>query len=207
MATRPADGPWQLPVTVLYPIPTFCQAVAQALDSNRFVYQSVEKLGWRSWLNLAGRRAALVCVDSVSSWDRVAEAAHSDDVTTIAIVPQPDVRLLLRALRLGADGVSSLSDPPSRIVQALDAALTGDVLLACDDARRIARESRLDTELSEPEAVILQALVEGRRPGEIAAMSHLSPRTARRRIRRICEKLDASSVPAAILVAKRMGLV
>ena len=200
-------GPVPIPVTVLSPFPALCQGIAQTLDPGRYRYEAVAAANWHTWIGRAGPRAALVCLDSKRSWSRLAEAASLDNVTTVAVVAPFDMASLLRALRLRADGVAYLSDPPDRMVRVLEAAQAGDFLLSRGDAQTIAHETRLASELSEPDIRILEGLAAGASVVEIAANEHFSSRTARRRIHDICHRLDASDVPSALAVARAMGLI
>jgi DNA-binding CsgD family transcriptional regulator len=61
--------------------------------------------------------------------------------------------------------------------------------------------------LTDREREVLRLVAAGRTTGEIAAVLHISPRTAAKHVSNIMEKMNVSSRTSAVALAMREGLI
>jgi len=127
----------------------------------------------------------------------------------------PKVRLLvlsmhaedqyaLRAFRAGAHGYVTKDTAPAELAAAVGKVAAGGAYITASLAERVvqqlngAAQAPLHTQLSDRELEVLQRIVAGQRPTEIAAALHLSVKTVSTHKSRIQEKLQLPSTAALI---------
>ena len=127
----------------------------------------------------------------------------------------PKVRLLvlsmhaedqyaLRAFRAGAHGYVTKDTAPAELAVAVGKVAAGGAYITASLAERVvqqlngAAQAPLHTQLSDRELEVLQRIVAGQRPTEIAAALHLSVKTVSTHKSRIQEKLQLPSTAALI---------
>lgn len=196
-----------LPVTVLHPTDASRRGIAQALDRRRFVYEDlVSDAEVAELLDRGDPVAVIVRVDRKGHWDYLARIGAVSWATAIALVSEADPWAYVRALRLGAAGVVEATAPVERIVEVLETALAGDMLLSASVVHRLLEGAHFDFEVSERGLRILQALADTKTMAEVAREEHVSYSTMRRMVRDLLADLGVDHVHAAIAKASALGL-
>jgi DNA-binding NarL/FixJ family response regulator len=116
-----------------------------------------------------------------------------------------EISLLHSLLAAGADAVVSKSDPPLKLLEAIDCARHGGAFLSSSIARALV-ESMRKTErlrrdldgLSQRELDVLKLLATGNTDQEIASTLGIAPRTVGTHLRHVYEKLDVHNRSAAV---------
>jgi two-component system response regulator DesR len=128
----------------------------------------------------------------------------------VALVPDLVVGNYRRALAVGVDGVCDADLPPEMIARVVDAAVSGEVTLPAEMARRLAAGSSPEgrsPSLSADEQALLQGYADGTSIPDLAKKEFLGERTVRRRLQNICLKLGARSRSEAIKRATQLGII
>jgi DNA-binding NarL/FixJ family response regulator len=126
-----------------------------------------------------------------------------------------DPQLLREAIKAGFHGFITKDTPMDRFVDAIRAAMSGQVVVPQRLAARAAGAqsveerdaSMLSAQLTPRELEVLAMLVEGARGEEIGSKLSISPNTVRTHIQNILMKLQVHSRLEAAAFAVRYGLV
>lgn len=122
------------------------------------------------------------------------------------------------ALRAGASGFLLKDTPPRLLLEAIRAAVEGDVLISPAMTRRLVADlvnrpagrsgtsGRLDV-LSEREREVLAEVARGKTNAEIGESLYMSPLTAKTHVSRILGKLNARDRAQLVVIAYETGLV
>jgi DNA-binding NarL/FixJ family response regulator len=125
-----------------------------------------------------------------------------------------EITYAARALEAGASGFVLKHSAPSELVTAIREALRGGTYITPQIAgdlvhsfqRGEAPRSEVDGELTPRQREVLQLVAEGRSAKEIAAVLHISPRTAEFHKARLMGTLGAQNTAELIQHAMRLGL-
>ncbi len=181
-----------------HPSASFRHGVASALDPARFEVVEGEEA--------ADADVVLMLMTS----DDTSLTPEASGATVVALVEELAPHLYRRALALGADGVCHDQLPPDVIVDVVDAAVSGEVTLPAEVARRLAvaaPERSAPQLLTDEERGLLQRHADGASLTELARTEHLGERTVRRRFQNICLKLGADTRAEAIKRATQLGII
>jgi DNA-binding NarL/FixJ family response regulator len=150
-------------------------------------------------------------IDGVEATRRI--AALGQPTRVVMLTMHRDDRLLLEALRAGANAYLLKDAEASELVSTLRAVARGDAVLeptatarVLDELRRAASVSPAD-QLTERERDILALVARGADNRAIAQQLHLSEKTIANRLSEIFSKLGVSNRTQAALVAVQRGLV
>lgn len=111
------------------------------------------------------------------------------------------------ALKMGARGVVSKSDPSDIIIEALNAAKNGQTYCSPDASMMLSRQQLTDVRLSPRQMAILYFLSEGETNKEIGYRLRIAPPTVSFHLREMREKLGVESNKKILPMAKSMGLI
>lgn len=109
------------------------------------------------------------------------------------------------AIKLGADGLLSKSDPPEQLLQALDCIAMGRSFVSVSVKRMLALGA--NARLTGREQQVLQLLFQGLDNGQIADKLKVAAATIKKHRENILQKLDAPNTVAAIRAGIRLGLL
>lgn len=153
-------------------------------------------------------RAVLLSIRRPEDWDQL-QLLVARSITVIALVPDSDEGAAVRALRVGATGVIGRGAPVREILATVEAALSGQVRLTLDLARRI-MVSPTETPtitLTDQEIAWLRSLSAGVRIADLAHISGHSERAMYRLLRLLYDRMGVSDRTGALLTATRWGLL
>jgi len=167
-------------------------SVDKALRNLSFEKPDVVVLGWeRSNVQLAETILQLKAAD---------RRLH-----VIGFCPCPEFSLLRALLAAGADAVVSKSDPPLKLIEAIEcvrqggAYLSGCIARAFVESLRKTESLRRDLDgLSQRELDVLKLLATGNTDQEIATALGIAPRTVGTHLQHVYEKLDVHNRSAAV---------
>lgn len=127
----------------------------------------------------------------------------------LALLPEFDVALYRDALRESVSGVVDGSLPAPIIEHVAQAALTGEVVLPLEVARRLLPDRPVDhdVELTDEEADVLRGYAAGETTSQLAERLFLSERSVRRRLQNASVKLGATTRQQAVGEAIRRGII
>ena len=131
-------------------------------------------------------------------------------IPRIVALWRPAPALYRQVLAAGIGAVFAVHDPPEDVVKVIDAALAGWTLLPGAVARALADGTAAHDgvpELDAQDKEWLDALASGLTVEELAHRADLSEREAYRRLKKIYERLSASSRTQALVQAARFGLI
>lgn len=149
-----------------------------------------------------------------SGLDLVSAAGRNPKIRILVLTVLADRTSVLNALELGAHGYLLKDAPPKQIQKAIQAVLSGDVVLAREAAqhavgalRRAPAGPRGDPNLepSPRETEIIRLLAKGLTYTEIAGVLGLSVHTVGDYIKSIYKKLGTTSRGEAVFEARAMG--
>lgn len=134
----------------------------------------------------------------------------------VAVTASLDVHRLVAAVRAGVRGWVAKDEPVEQLVAVVRGVLRGETwippqlltgvleqLMAAQDAA--ADDDQLLASLTKREREVLDCLVRGMKPDEIAGLLCLSRNTLRTHIRNILRKLKVHSVLAAVALMRRVS--
>jgi len=131
--------------------------------------------------------------------DFLRETPHKPPTLVLTVCDDRGIRM--DALRAGAKGFASKSDPPERILATVDTLLSGgsvfDPHLPCPCVA--------DKPLSEREEEVLRAILDGKRLVEIAILLGIQPTSVQSYKKRLLEKFGVSNIPELVKEALRRG--
>lgn len=195
-----------VPVALRHHPPTFGVGLARSFADASFETEDLDDVQWSTWLEREDPRCAVVGLVGPVGWHDLRRAAVIPSIISVAIVPEPNIRLYLGAIRAGADGVAHFSEEPEAIAAVTEAACNQRVIVPLDVWRAVGGE-RLGFDLSDDDIKILRCLSRGMRTREVAATVSVSSRTARRYVTAVCAKMGAASIAEAVAEAHRLGLI
>ena len=148
-------------------------------------------------------------MDGIEVAEELAREGHPTQVLFLSASLASDT--VYRAVAAGARGYISKHSPASAICDAVAAVACGEMVLASESQKAIAKEIRLRATaepcpLSERELEVLGLIADGRSVGEIATLLYLSPSTVKTHVKRTYRKLGVSGRGAAVAEAMRRGL-
>ena len=167
-------------------------SVEKALRNLPFEKPDVIVLGWeRSEIQLAEAILQLKAADR--------------RLIIITFCPCPEFGLVRSLLAAGADAAVSKSDPPLKLLEAVECVRQGGAYLSGSIARTLV-ESLRKTErmrrdldgLSRRELDVLKLLATGNTDQEIAAALGIAPRTVGTHLQHVYEKIDVHNRAAAV---------
>ena len=109
------------------------------------------------------------------------------------------------AMRLGAEGLLSKSDPPEELIIALEQIAIGSKYVSVSVKRMLALSN--EAQLTEREQQVLQLLFQGFDNNRIAEKLNISSATIKKHRENILHKLDAPNIVAAIRTGMRLGIL
>lgn len=139
-------------------------------------------------------------------------AAIAPDITVIVLTVFKDKEKVLAALDAGAAGYLLKTAPPQEIVQGIRQVFFGEAALSPTIAKIVLSELRKPKpnkrfNLSDREIEVLELLAEDLCVKEVAALLHITHRTASFHLSNIYSKLEVQSQSGAIAKALRSGLI
>lgn len=133
---------------------------------------------------------------------------HAPDAAVLVVTMHAEPELLDTARSAGASGYLLKDASREDIVAAVAAVAAGGT--AFDEqlaARAPQREASVEHDLTDRELQVLQLLVDGASPRDVAETLVLSPKTVGNHLTNIYRKLDVHSRTQAVTAAIRQGLV
>lgn len=133
----------------------------------------------------------------------------------VLLIDNPDPNWTAQALRFGVRAILERDAKPDEILQAVQAADSGLVLLTAEVTRGLAEHVRAPAQkndepleqLTARELEVLAMLAEGLGNRQIADRLRVSDHTIKFHISSILDKLDVSTRTEAVTTALRMGLI
>lgn len=151
-----------------------------------------------------------VTVDGQADWRTLAALAETPDrPVVVALLEDASVAHYRRALRLGLEGAVPRAAPIEEIVGAVEAALTGTILLSSQIARQLADGTEADERLpiSDSEIGWLRSMAEGVTIAEMAHGARYSQRQMHRMIANLYKRIGAANRQQALVLATRYGIL
>ena len=151
--------------------------------------------------------------------------AEGDGITACRAIMEADARqrvlmltmhaeidLIRKALKAGAVGYLTKDATFEEVLNALDLACNGDVIISPQFAQALleevdAQQAVQSSLLSEREMEVLQLLAEGCSTPEIATNLFISQKTVKNHLASIYEKIDARDRTHAVIRAVKMGII
>jgi DNA-binding NarL/FixJ family response regulator len=130
--------------------------------------------------------------------------AEFPDVVVLVLSMHAEEQYALRAFRAGANGYVTKDSASAELVAAVRKVATGGAYVSASLAERVVQQlngaalAPRHTQLSDRELEVLQRIVAGQRPTEIAEALHLSVKTISTHKSRIQEKLHLPNTAALI---------
>jgi len=154
-----------------------------------------------------GIDALVCCLCYQRDWAELdAAAAHRPRIPILALMQDPDLRSVERALCAGATGALPLVCDGCNLVDGISALLAGIAVLPTRAMETILRRPRT-TELTAEEIDWLNSLAAGATIGELANVAGYSERQLYRKLRDAYGRLGVQSRTEALLLAQRRGLL
>lgn len=197
------DSDSTTPVVVLHPAASFRRGLADAfLDNSLVLTEAPADLP--TWL--AGDTTRGVVVGDRTEASVIATCG--DSTVVIVLVSNLAVGAYRSALAAGADGVAHIDADPDTISLVVRAAITGEVVLPAEIARRLAGKPQpSNLILTTEELAMLQRLSDGATVVQLAEEFYLAERSVRRRLQNVYVQLDVPGRAAALKRASQLGLV
>jgi DNA-binding NarL/FixJ family response regulator len=139
--------------------------------------------------------------------DILAEIVGSHDMTVIILTGQSQFGEIDYALKLGARGVVSKSDPPEDIIAACEAALAGDVYISASMREGLSQMEARPISLSSRQMAILHYLAQGETNKEISYRLAIAQPTVSFHIGELRRKLDVPSNRKIVERAQALKLI
>lgn len=132
-------------------------------------------------------------------------------VPVVLLTATTDERVAARALEAGARGFLTKHKSTSELVDAVRAALAGEVVVSSDVFPKVLAQLGLrandGSELTGREAEVLELMASGLSNDEIASRLYISRNTVRSHVQHVLQKLGAHSRLEGVLIASRSGLL
>jgi len=140
--------------------------------------------------------------------------AEQPDIAVVILTTFNEDELMLRGLQAGARGYLLKDTDRSTLFDTIRAAARGETLLKPEIMARVLSqknttkpETNTDTNLTNRELEVLEAVARGDRSKEVAVQLGISERTVKAHLASIYQKLGVDSRAAAIAVAAQKGLL
>ncbi|MEL7491317.1 MAG: response regulator transcription factor [Pseudomonadota bacterium] len=148
-----------------------------------------------------------LCLPRLGGLTILAELVAVHDQTVLVLSGSNNAQEFSSALKLGARGVVSKSDPSATILEALKKALNGDTFISDTIRNRMIALEIPEVKLTPRQMAILQFMVEGESNKEIAYRLRISAPTVSFHLKEIRERLGAENNSKILEAARKSGLV
>jgi DNA-binding NarL/FixJ family response regulator len=196
----------QASVVIVERLPAYRHGLALGLAEHGFEIEERSALDER----VTAFQVVVVTVAAQADWAVLAELAKAQDRPAIvALLEDPCVSHYRRALCLGLEGAVPRDAAIEQIVGAVEAALTGIMLLPSPIARQLADGSGVDEPLpiSDCEIGWLRAMAEGATIAKMALAARYSERQMHRLIANLYKRIGAANRQQALVFAARYGIL
>lgn len=201
--------------------PLFAQGVASVLRQDSHLWVMVHDQDPAAITSLDGVDLAVIGFDGLlqQMWlvaDRLMRLPRGPLVKFVVLLPGHTDRELSAAASLQASAVLTRSASPQSLRDAVSAVIAGRTMVGPGLAERLladysslirGRRDAHDTSLSPREREVLELISAGLSNRAIAGALHISEFTVKNHVRRILDKLHASSRLQAVAEANRRGLL
>ena len=148
--------------------------------------------------------------DGITACRSIMEADARQRVLMLTM--HAEIDLIRKALKAGAVGYLTKDATFEEVLNALDLACNGDVIISPQFAQALleevdAQQAVQSSLLSEREMEVLQLLAEGCSTPEIATNLFISQKTVKNHLASIYEKIDARDRTHAVIRAVKMGII
>ena len=148
--------------------------------------------------------------DGITACRSIMEADARQRVLMLTM--HAEIDLIRKALKAGAVGYLTKDATFEEVLNALDLACNGDVIISPQFAQALleevdAQQAVQNSLLSEREMEVLQLLSEGCSTPEIATNLFISQKTVKNHLASIYEKIDARDRTHAVIRAVKMGII
>ena len=148
--------------------------------------------------------------DGITACRAIMEADARQRVLMLTM--HAEIDLIRKALKAGAVGYLTKDATFEEVLNALDLACNGDVIISPQFAQALleevdAQQAVQNSLLSEREMEVLQLLAEGCSTPEIATNLFISQKTVKNHLASIYEKIDARDRTHAVIRAVKMGII
>ncbi|AGF28841.1 DNA-binding response regulator [Bacillus amyloliquefaciens] len=148
----------------------------------------------------------------MSGLEAIKQIKEHSDVPIIILTTYNEDHLMIEGIESGANGYLLKDTSSETLFHTMDAAVRGEVLLQPDILRRF-REKKMErananeTQLTDKEIIVLQAVAKGHKSKAIAFDLGISERTVKARLTSIYNKLGADSRTEAVTIAMQKGIL
>lgn len=148
----------------------------------------------------------------MSGLEAIKQIKEHSDVPIIILTTYNEDHLMIEGIESGANGYLLKDTSSETLFHTMDAAIRGEVLLQPDILRRF-REMKMErananeTQLTDKEIIVLEAVAKGHKSKAIAFDLGISERTVKARLTSIYNKLGADSRTEAVTIAMQKGIL
>jgi DNA-binding NarL/FixJ family response regulator len=196
------------PVVILDPAAAFRRGLAASLTSADF--RPEEQADLWSWAVRPGRKVILVTVRVPSGWGPLLALTRLfGKVLVIALLKDAAPEAYSEALRIGADGVADWHAEPEFIVEVVQAAYNGHLLIPLPAGRALARGHEVvnKNSISPDEREWLTWMASGMSVCQMAARAGYSERAFYRRLAALYKRIGAAGRTEALIYAIEHGIL
>ncbi|WP_049627977.1 response regulator transcription factor [Bacillus sp. JFL15] len=148
----------------------------------------------------------------MSGLEAIKQIKEHSDVPIIILTTYNEDHLMIEGIESGANGYLLKDTSSETLFHTMDAAVRGEVLLQPDILQRfrkmkMERAIANETQLTEKEIVVLEAVAKGYKSKAIAFDLGISERTVKARLTSIYNKLGADSRTEAVTIAMQKGIL
>ncbi|MFT3656130.1 response regulator transcription factor [Bacillus siamensis] len=148
----------------------------------------------------------------MSGLEAIKQIKEHSDVPIIILTTYNEDHLMIEGIESGANGYLLKDTSSETLFHTMDAAVRGEVLLQPDILQRfrkmkMERANANETQLTEKEITVLEAVAKGHKSKAIAFDLGISERTVKARLTSIYNKLGADSRTEAVTIAMQKGIL
>lgn len=148
----------------------------------------------------------------MSGLEAIKQIKEHSDVPIIILTTYNEDHLMIEGIESGANGYLLKDTSSETLFHTMDAAVRGEVLLQPDILRhfremKMERANANETQLTDKEIIVLQAVAQGHKSKAIAFDLGISERTVKARLTSIYNKLGADSRTEAVTIAMQKGIL
>ncbi|MBD0408715.1 response regulator transcription factor [Bacillus sp. 1021] len=148
----------------------------------------------------------------MSGLEAIKQIKEHSDVPIIILTTYNEDHLMIEGIESGANGYLLKDTSSETLFHTMDAAVRGEVLLQPDILQRfrkmkMERAIANETQLTEKEITVLEAVAKGYKSKAIAFDLGISERTVKARLTSIYNKLGADSRTEAVTIAMQKGIL
>lgn len=149
----------------------------------------------------------------MSGLEAIKQIKEHSDVPIIILTTYNEDHLMIEGIESGANGYLLKDTSSETLFHTMDAAVRGEVLLQPDILQRFRKmkmeraNNANETQLTEKEIVVLEAVAKGHKSKAIAFDLGISERTVKARLTSIYNKLGADSRTEAVAIAMQKGIL